>query len=358
MQPRSLQHTPADPCRRGGISRFLSASLFALLLGSVVYGCKQGASPKALPAAEKLTANTREINGARYSFVDGDAYKYDANARTWSFAAHIYDPDLFAKNYVVKEGKVFRRDPSSGKLYAMSKRFEAGFEEAHNLRDLIGEKYGWTSTVLQSPQAPTLPDYVALRTGILTGKSDFRDNRVEPSTERAHSGKQALRAYSTAPTSTMQCSKALIESEMLHFVKGDDYWFSGWYFLQEGMPYTISDIKSGWLDGTPGLRLVLENGAPQFELKWANKPRYKQPVPQPVLFPMHQWVHVQIHLKLSDQADGLNELWLDGRQIIRARGQNLPLADTIYNHLEVGITANLKEATVFVDDVKVADKPF
>jgi len=305
-----------------------------------------------------LTAHAQEIDGVKYSFVEGDAYKYDPNARTWSFAAHVYDPDLFAKNYVVKEGKVFRRDPSSGKLYVMSKQFGAGFEEAHSLRDLIGERYGWTSVVLQSPQAPTVADYVQLRTDILNGKSDFRDNRVEPSTEQAHSGKQALRAYSTAPTSSMQCAKALIESEMLHFVKGDDYWFSGWYFLQEGIPYTISDIKSGWLEGTPGLRLVLEDGAPQFELKWANKPRYKQSGPTPVLFPRHQWVHVKIHLKLSDQADGLNELWLDGRQIIHARGQNLPLADTIYNHLEVGITANLKEATVFVDDIKVSDKAF
>ena len=358
MQPLLVQHIPTAPCRSRGASRLLSVSLFVALLGGTAWGCRQGAPSKPLPAAEKLTAHAQEIDGVKYSFVEGDAYKYDPNARTWSFAAHVYDPDLFAKNYVVKEGKVFRRDPSSGKLYVMSKQFGAGFEEAHSLRDLIGERYGWTSVVLQSPQAPTVADYVQLRTDILNGKSDFRDNRVEPSTEQAHSGKQALRAYSTAPTSSMQCAKALIESEMLHFVKGDDYWFSGWYFLQEGIPYTISDIKSGWLEGTPGLRLVLEDGAPQFELKWANKPRYKQSGPTPVLFPRHQWVHVKIHLKLSDQADGLNELWLDGRQIIHARGQNLPLADTIYNHLEVGITANLKEATVFVDDIKVSDKAF
>jgi hypothetical protein len=103
---------------------------------------------------------------------------------------------------------------------------------------------------------------------------------------------------------------------------------------------------------------VLEDGAPQFELKWANKPRYKQSAQKPVPFPLNQWVHIQIHLKLSDQEDGLNELWLDGHQIIQAHGQNLPLADTIYNHLEVGITATLNEATVFVDDVAVSDKPF
>ena len=344
------------------ISRFLGCVLRGvcpwLVLGMCSVGCAQEKSGKPLPDAARLTANVREIKGDTYSFVEGDAYKYDKSARLWSFVMHVYDPDFFAKNYVVKEGKIFRRDPSSGKLYAMSKRFQADFEGAHTIRELIGEKYGWTSMVLQSPQAPTVPDYVKLRMDILTGKIDFGENRVEPSAERAHSGTQSLRTSSVAPTRSMQCAKALLESEMLHFVKGDDYWFSGWYYLESGTPYTLSDIKSGWLDQTPGLRLTLEDGKPEFELKWGGKPRYKQLLPQPIAFPLHQWVHVQIHLKLSDQEDGLNELWLDGRQIIKSHGQNLPLADTVYNHLEVGITATLKDAVVFVDDVRVSDKSF
>jgi hypothetical protein len=152
----------------------------------------------------------------------------------------------------------------------------------------------------------------------------------------------------------MVCAKAHIESEYLHFVKGDNYWFSGWFFLASGMPYTIVDIKSSWIQDTPGLRLVLESGEPQFELKWADKPRSRQSVEPRAKFPVGRWVPVRIHLTLSDQEDGMNELWLDGRQLIKTTGRNLPLADTVYNHFEVGITATHGDAVVFVDDVEVS----
>ena len=326
-----------------------------LLVGIAL--AKNGSQSEALPDAAELAKHAVEIGGEGYSFVAGNAYKRDKKTGAWSLVEHVYDPDFFAKNYVVKDGQVFRRSEDGGKLHAMSKSFKADFEDARDLRELIGEKYKWTSFVLQSPKARDVPDYVRLRAGILAGKADFLDNRLEPSDKRAHAGRQALRAQSAAPAAGMSCSKAHIETEFLHFVKGDDYWFSGWYYVESGLPYTISDIKSGWLLGTPGLRLALDDGEPQFELKWADKPRYKQAAAAPVKFPLHRWTHVKIHLKLSDQNDGLNELWLDGQQIIRANGRNLPLADTVYNHLEVGISAALQDAVLFVDDVEVSDKP-
>lgn len=336
----------------------LGGSMLMLVLGCAGCGCAQEEPAKRPPDAGELAKHAIQANGDTYSIVKGDAYQRDAKTGTWSFIEHIYDPDFFAKNYVLKDGKTYLRDEATGKLYAVSRSFKAGFEDAQNLQELIGEKYGWTSFVLQSPKAPTVPEYVQLRAEIRAGRSGFRDNRVEPSAERAHSGRQSLRTSSVAKSAQMQCAKAHLETELLHFVKGDDYWFSGWYFIDSGMPYTISDLKSSWLDNCPGLRLVLENGEPQFELKWVGKPRYKQTAGKPAKFPMKQWTHVTIHLKLSDQEDGLNELWLDGHQIIQAPGRNLPLADTIYNHLEVGIPATLQEAVLFVDDVQVSDKPW
>ncbi len=305
-----------------------------------------------------LESHAKQIDGQTCSIVGGDAWIRDPDSKTWGYYMHVYDEDLFQKNYVVENNVTYRIDPGSGKRYAMSKHFKADFEDVATLNDLIGEKHGFTSFVLQSPSAPKVADYVKLRTGILSGSAQFIDNRVEPSNAQAHAGKQSLRAHSVAPSWGMQCAKAHIESEMLHFVKGDDYWFSGWYYIAEGMPYTISDIKSGWIEGTPGLRLRLEAGIPQFEFKWADKPFYTQSATAPVAFPVKRWVHVVIHLKLSDEDDGLNELWLDGKQIIKATGRNLPLPDTIYNHVEVGISAAQQDCTVFVDDVEVSDRPF
>jgi len=240
--------------------RVLARALCVLLALTCIAGCGQAEPVKPLPPATALQSHARQFDGQICSIVDGDAYLQDPGAKTWKFYMHLYDNDFFKKNYVVENDVIYRIDPGSGKRYAMSKHFKADFENVATLQDLIGEKHGFTSFVLQSPSAPTVADYVKLRTAILKNERSFIDNRVEPSTEKAHSGKQALKAHAVAPSRSMQCSKAHIESELLHFVKGDDYWFSGWYFISEGMPYTIADIKSGWIEGTPGLRLRLEDG--------------------------------------------------------------------------------------------------
>lgn len=331
----------------------------AAALLAAAYAAMRGlAEPaKPLPPIAALEAQARQIDGKTCAIVGGDAYVRDTLKKTWKFYTHLYDVDFFQKNYVVENGITYRLDKEGGRRHAMAKHFQADFENAASLNELIGEKCRFTGFVLQSPSAPTVADYVKLRQAMLKGERSFIDNSVQPSSEQAHSGKQSLRAHSVAKSREMQCAKAHLESEFLHFAKGDDYWFSGWYFIADGMPYTIADLKSGWIEGTPGLRLRLENGAPEFELKWADKPSYKQRSTPPVAFPLHRWVHVQIHLKLSDEEDGVNELWMDGRQLIQAKGRNLPVAEAIYNHLEIGISAAMQEATVFVDDVEVSDQP-
>lgn len=340
------------------IRRVLAAVVLAVLALVFAVRLKHRNTDPPLPPIAELESHARRFDGQLCAIVHGNAYLKDERADTWSFYAQLYDPDFFAKNHVVENGVVYRIDEGSGKRYALTHHFKADFEHATSLRDLVGEKYGFTSFILQSPSTPTVSDYVKLRNKMMKGEAEFIDNRIEPSSECAHSGRQALRCQSRAPSWGMQCSKAELETELVHFVKGDDYWFSGWYYVAAGMPYTIADLKSGWIEGTPGLRLRIEDGAPQLELKWADKPFYPQTSATPVRFPVKQWVHVVIHLKLSDTDDGLNELWLDDKPVISARGRNLPLPDTIYNHVEIGISAALQDATVFVDDVEVSDQPF
>ena len=67
-----------------------------------------------------------------------------------------------------------------------------------------------------------------------------------------------------------------------------------------------------------------------------------------------------MHLKLSEQDDGVIELWQDAQKIIDTRGRTLVLANTIYNSFEIGISAyNEKEktATLYVDDVEISAQP-
>jgi len=306
------------------------------------------------PAESALISQQFLVEGKAYSVVDGNAWKR-SDSGGWTFIEQLYEPDFFEKNYAVKDGRTFRKDPGSGKMYEMRKTFKSGFEDAATIRELIGETQGWTAFTLQSPQSSSIPDYVALRTAILKGEGTFLDNRIEPSTELAHSGKSSLRTFSVAPGSGMVTAKASLETEFLHFTKGDDYWFSGWFYVKSGMPFTLMDIESAWLNEHPGMRIMIDNGALLLEMKWADKPRYVQSAPL-VKFPSGKWVRVKTHLKLSEKEDGVIELWQDEKQIVSAKGRTLPLADTIYNSLEVGISATSQEATLFVDDVEVSDK--
>jgi len=68
---------------------------------------------------------------------------------------------------------------------------------------------------------------------------------------------------------------------------------------------------------------------------------------------------VRFHVTLSERADGVVELWQDGIKIVDARGQTLPLAHSIYNSLEVGISAHSfgqQPSTLYVDDVSISSQ--
>jgi hypothetical protein len=157
---------------------------------------------------------------------------------------------------------------------------------------------------------------------------------------------------------SLDVSKASLECELLYLHKGDHFWFSGWFNITKGSPTGILDLESGYLRDYPGLRILLsETLQPRVELKFANKPTYV--ANSSVKLPRNQWVQIRMHAYLTDGPDGRVELWVDGQQVISASGQTLPLPDTIYDRLEVGISANTtgSVAEVFVDDLKFDTQP-
>ena len=152
----------------------------------------------------------------------------------------------------------------------------------------------------------------------------------------------------------MVTCKSSMSSETLHFRKGDHFWFSGWFFFEKGMPTTIMDLESTWLDKHSGIRILFsKTGNPSVELKALGKPMWRN---RDVEVPRKQWVHVKAHF-LLDEKDGIIELWLDDQLVIDDNGQTLPLADTVLNSLEVGISATSEETILFLDDLQVSDSP-
>ncbi len=309
-----------------------------------------------------LSENRITIEGVDYIIIEGDVYVVDDNSDTLAYLYKLYDDDYYQNNYTVVDDKIFRKSPYTGQhKYEVIRYFEYDFENVETIQDLVNIEQGWTDFVVQSPLTPTVSDYVELRKLILQGESDFLDNRVEPSSFIVHSGSGALRTYSVPKSEEMVTAKAFLGSEMLHYVRGDDVWFSGWYFIAEGgNPFTLWDLETTWYEQRPGIRLMLPtDGELLMELKWVSKKKYYQPKGQEVTFPTGKWVHIEIHLTLSEDDDGIIEVWQDGEKIIDTQGQTLLLDDTIYNYLEIGITAHSfgdEAATLFVDDIVISDK--
>jgi hypothetical protein len=223
--------------------------------------------------------------------------------------------------------------------------FRENFEGSGKIADLLKDVSGRWSGVEQP------------------SSSGQADNSAVLTTERAHTGQNALKCVA-APFDGKRASEADIEREGLRFVKGDDVWFSAWYWLEgnpAGSTVFLWDLESTELRNTPGRRLFLQNGemiASDLGKWWsAKKFQAIQGAPK---FPKNKWVEVKIHLHLSDRADGRMQVWQDGVKVLDEQGKTLPRARTTYDRMQVGVTANAgrtQAQTLFVDDVVLSNRP-
>eukprot|EP01035_Chromulina_nebulosa_P042435 gene42435-57450_t len=116
------------------------------------------------------------------------------------------------------------------------------------------------------------------------------------------------------------------------------------------------DLETTQLRNSPGRRLFLQDGeffASDLGKWWTGK-KFRQPPGAQVKFPKDKWVQVKIHLVLSEGNDGRMQVWQDGQKVLDATGKTLPRASTIYDRMQVGVTANgrpNRAQTIYVDDV-------
>ena len=328
-----------------------------LLLFAVSLGCSDSTSLQGEPKRSQAEA-VFEQEGKTYLLINGDMFRDDSNRLT--FIDHWYDPEFYDKHFVQRDALIYQRDPESDELYLMHRHFTEDFERADRLSDLMTVERGWTNMALQSPKTPSVEESNALVNQVRLGEATFVDNRVEPSGEVVHDGERSLKCVCVPKSSSMVTGKASIASFFVHFLKGDDIWFRGWFYLADGgKPFTLMDLESSWIKQHPGMRICLSDDRLFVELKWAGKPAHKQAAGREMIFPTGKWVQLKLHLTLTDSADGVIELWQDGKQIIDSRGQTLPLAGSVYDSLEVGISAHndTQAATLFVDDIAISAEP-
>jgi len=230
----------------------------------------------------------------------------------------------------------------TGKLY---KHFAFNFDNP-NLLEWFGDA-SWSAMTLLSPATKTVTEYIALQKSIRKGEADFIDNRIDAVDGMA-------RFTSVAPAKRMVTAKAMLQNDQLWFVKGDDLWFRGRFFLQSGVPFTIVDFQERGRTHSPGPRITIWDGTHiGMELKYFGKPTMRQKVAK---VPKGRWFELKLHMMLDDK-EGLIRVWQDGELIIDGSMQTLPQANSLLNSLEVGITATDQAAVLLLDDIVISHQP-
>lgn len=309
-------------------------------------------------AANSITTigdKTKIVAGNKTFEVD-KGFVFEVNQGSRKKVEQFYDPDFVKNSYAKQNNTVYRLVPGYGKL-KVQRSFNEGFESGSNVRDLIGPEHNWTSMTIQGKASPDVQSYVKLRHDVLKGK-DFEDNRLDPSNSKKHAGSKSLRAITKAASSGLSVNKASIDSELVYFTKGDDFWFSGWFYIEKGKPTSIIDLESTYMVQAPGIRVMLDDDLrPSVELKFAHKPTFNMASGKDYSMPTGKWVFVRLHIYLMDSDAGRVRLWMDDQKLIDQAGRTLTLFDAVYNSLQVGITAAPAaiETIMYVDDVRLSD---
>lgn len=224
--------------------------------------------------------------------------------------------------------------------------FADGFENATTITNLFPHDYSrWHGLQRESSSKPEA-------------------NFIELATNIVHSGTNALKLQAV-PYDGHTASKADIELEKLAFGKGHQVWFSGWYYLVGGTDAGLVflwDLETTQHHNSPGRRLYIQNGewlASDLGKWWTGK-TFRQAKGQETKFPKDQWVHLRVHLVLSEGNDGVMEVWQNDTKVLDAKGKTLPTGRTIYSRLQVGITANGNQKstnTLYLDDIEISNQP-
>ena len=107
---------------------------------------------------------------------------------------------------------------------------------------------------------------------------------------------------------------------------------------------------------TPWRGIYFTYSALSVENKFGAKKEYVQS--SPVNIPTNKWFTVKVHLKFSNNATGIIEVWQDGTQVISAAGINLPSSNSVQDRIQIGVTATSVGCVLLMDNIKISASPF
>ncbi|MBC8124430.1 MAG: heparin lyase I family protein [Candidatus Kapabacteria bacterium] len=331
---------------------------FIIAMSLVVLSCgSSSVAPQLCPADVDVLSTITDVDGTQYKIsVDGNVYKVVGNS--CELFLRYFEPNFEANGYEHRGDSVFLRSDQGP--FPTRNNFIEDFERYGAYPDLfiqsmVDTDRFWNTMILQGPQSPTIADYVALRACILRGTCTFRDNRIDIATDPLNPLNKVMKFTAVAPSASMVTSKSSIESTIAYFKKGSELWYEARYLFTGELPYSIADFECQWFDQSPGPRIVISNGALAIENKFGNKLKFRQSSAVPI--PIGAWVTIKVHFVFDDQM-GRVELWQDGAKILDVNAPTLPLVNAIQTNIEVGISATSNACVLYVDNVRLQDRPF
>ncbi len=293
-----------------------------------------------------------------FIYEDGKVYTNDNGSCV--FILQYFDPNFLQDNYVTTASGVFLIT-DNGEFFPTKSNFIEDFESYSTFTDLFITSVSdtdlyWSSFTSQSPATPEVSDYNELRKCVLEGTCAFIDNKIELVTDPTNASNKVLKFTSVAPIATMITAKSSISSSINYFEKGSEVWYQADFYIESGMPFSLVDFENSYFESHPGPRVVIRGNKIEFENKFGAKLNIENT--SGITISQNQWFTLKIHLKYSNENDGIIELWQDGAQIISAIEINLPTSNSIQNIVEVGVSATSEGSVLLLDNMRISELPF
>lgn len=293
-----------------------------------------------------------------FIYENGEFYSNTSGA--CNFELQYFTSDFLETNYLTTNEGTFLI-AEDNELFPVKNTYTEDFESGATFVDLFvsslndTNKY-WTNFTLQSSSAQEVSDYVALSQCILDGTCTFIDNKIELINDPSNASNTVLKFTSVPPTGNMVTSKSSISSSISFYPKNSEVWFQADYYIESGLPFSIVDFENSHFFQHPGPRVIIRNNKLEFENKFGSKINIENNSGITIL--QNEWFTLKVHLKYSNENDGIIELWQDGVKIISVTGINLPTSNSIQNILEVGATASSDGCILLFDNMRISEIPF
>jgi hypothetical protein len=261
--------------------------------------------------------------------------------------------------------------------------FTEGFENANSFSDLFPKDWSrWHELLIQNSEfSIRRPIKFCMINMPECFTSESLGNYVEIEKGIRRRGQNSLKFYAAPFVKTwFGDSRAAIRRQLFEFEKGDELYFTGWFYFQGPNNQKKSELQNlnqsmflsfrarneslrTFGEPGPGLFFSFRNSIGMRFDNWLPAiDQVHQDILDRVHVPLNEWVEIKMRLKLSDQKkEGFVEIWMNDKKIVAEPSQTLPKANTVYSILEIGVGSNLnmKEGqTMYVDNLSVSPTRF